>query len=317
MNLHRAAMPAGDTLWFSSVLKVSGLGSAPVTIHVGHASVTSSRFSEALPDAAVTFSPSATHATTTFDAAHNTWLTTVPSKIAGNVFLDGVAVPVPARSGKGPLSVTWSADFTTDTPGVKVQWQWEAAAYTRFGSDPNSLGVKPTDSKTASAYANQDNAGTPEAYKAWLKGNGNNYTGLSSTNRSVKPSKWVPAPAPSGTSLSGAAFLDSDGNGAYDNGESGMGGITVTLTGTDQNGKAVSVTTTTADDGTYSFQGLLPGTYTLSVQPPRGSYAAEQAGVGTVNGQTNGSAQGASVGGIVLGAGGSGVNYNFGMVLLS
>ena len=44
------------------------------------------------------------------------------------------------------------------------------------------------------------------------------------------------------------------------------GGVKVVLTGINDAGQQVSLTTTTADDGSYSFDGLLPGTYSISVQ---------------------------------------------------
>lgn len=76
--------------------------------------------------------------------------------------------------------------------------------------------------------------------------------------------------APSGSSLSGRVWLDTNNNGVIDGGEAGIGGVSVTLTGTDDDGNPVNLTTTTAADGTYSFPNLLPGTYTVTepTQPP-------------------------------------------------
>ena len=78
--------------------------------------------------------------------------------------------------------------------------------------------------------------------------------------------------------LSGTVFADlaNDGVQQLPN-DLGLGGVTLDLTGTDDLGTAVSATTTTAADGTYSFTGLRPGTYTVTepTQPP-----------GTVNGIT-------------------------------
>ncbi len=78
-------------------------------------------------------------------------------------------------------------------------------------------------------------------------------------------------------SISGLVFADNNDNGQPDSGEAGLGGVTITLTGTDDLGNPVALTTTTAADGSYSFGNLRPGSYTLSepTQP-----------AGTVNGQT-------------------------------
>ena len=44
--------------------------------------------------------------------------------------------------------------------------------------------------------------------------------------------------------------------------------MTVTLTGTDVNDNALTLTTQTAADGSYSFTGLFAGNYTLTETPP-------------------------------------------------
>jgi hypothetical protein len=100
--------------------------------------------------------------------------------------------------------VTWSGVFTSDTPGVTLQWQWAAAVYTSFNSDYNALGVKPVDDNHASQYQNGDHAGTPENYKAFVtagaRGNGGaNYTGGYSGTLSVTPCAPTPTPTPTRT----------------------------------------------------------------------------------------------------------------------
>ena len=76
----------------------------------------------------------------------------------------------------------WSGQFSSDTTGVTINWQWAAAVYGAFGADYSSLGVKPTDDNKASVYQNSDHAGTPEAFKSYVVGGargggGSNYTG--------------------------------------------------------------------------------------------------------------------------------------------
>ena len=65
-------------------------------------------------------------------------------------------------------------------------------------------------------------------------------------------------------SITGLAFSDCDKDKKYDSGESKLSGVTITLSGTDVNGKKVSQTTTTASDGTYNFKGLAAGNYTVT-----------------------------------------------------
>jgi hypothetical protein len=66
--------------------------------------------------------------------------------------------------------VTWSGTFTSDTPGVTIDWQWAAAVYTSFSSNPSQLGIKPVDDKQASIYQNSDHAGAPESFKGFVVG---------------------------------------------------------------------------------------------------------------------------------------------------
>jgi uncharacterized repeat protein (TIGR01451 family) len=67
-----------------------------------------------------------------------------------------------------------------------------------------------------------------------------------------------------GRTISGVAFLDFDNSGTLNGNDHGIGGEMISLSGTDVNGNAVTRSTTTASDGSYSFTGLPEGTYTIS-----------------------------------------------------
>jgi hypothetical protein len=58
--------------------------------------------------------------------------------------------------------------------------------------------------------------------------------------------------------------FDRNGNGSADDGEPGIPGWKVQLTGTDVTGGSVDVTQTTGEDGCTTFTGLLPGSYTAT-----------------------------------------------------
>jgi uncharacterized repeat protein (TIGR01451 family)/fimbrial isopeptide formation D2 family protein len=88
------------------------------------------------------------------------------------------------------------------------------------------------------------------------------------------------------SSLAGTVYLDSNTSGGLDAGEPGLGGVLLTLTGTDANGQSVSATTTTAPDGSYSFTGLLAGNYTLTETQPAG-YGEGADAIGTGGGVTS------------------------------
>ncbi len=117
--------------------------------------------------------------------------------------------------------------------------------------------------------------------------------------------------------VSGFAFLDSNSDGNRDTGESGLNNVTIKLTGTDDLGHAVSASTATASDGSYSFGGLRPGTYTVTETEPAG-YTKTGNNVGTVNGSTDGKLSGSlAINSIALGSGNSGVEYDFGEIKFS
>lgn len=107
--------------------------------------------------------------------------------------------------------------------------------------------------------------------------------------------------------LSGAAFVDGNDNGTKDAGENGIGGVQVTLTGTDLFGAAVSLSATTAADGTYGFVGLLPGIYSVTEVQPAGYFDGKDAA-----GPAGGTVGADTVAGIVLGSGASAAGYTFG-----
>jgi hypothetical protein len=200
--------PGGSYVWFTSDGTVSGLPSAGATLHITDQSITipatgsSPQYVVPVPDAYVTFSPSVTVATTTFNTSSNAWIIDLPtSALAGNVFFGGVAFKVPvAGLPAGIQNVDWSGEFTTATPGLSVNWQWHAAAYSDFTSDYNSIAPKPVDDNNASIYKNSDHAGTPEGTdsvsgKPWKNfvegggsgGGGGNYCGSGSSTIQFSP----------------------------------------------------------------------------------------------------------------------------------
>jgi len=193
-NFNGTAVAAGDSVWFNGVTKVSGLSASPVTVFVTHATITftanGKTYLLTVPDSEITFSTSTTLATTSFEVLSKEigsplgWDTDLPfSGLAGNDFLAAVTFKVPASGLPGGIkNVIWQATFSSNTSGLTVNWQWGAAVYTNFGTDYNSLGVKPVDDNKASQYKNSDHAGTSENFKSFViggatGGGGSNFTG--------------------------------------------------------------------------------------------------------------------------------------------
>lgn len=114
------------------------------------------------------------------------------------------------------------------------------------------------------------------------------------------------------TGISGFVYVDSNRNGSRDGGETaGIADVSVTLTGTDDHGTAVNLTTTTDASGAYHFDNLRPGSYTVTeTQPPAWDDGGDS--VGVVGGTPRGTLGNDSVSAITLAAGESGSGYNFG-----
>jgi len=107
-------------------------------------------------------------------------------------------------------------------------------------------------------------------------------------------------------SLSGFVYLDKNGDGDIDCRDRAIANVTVTLTGVDDRGISISLTTVTDDDGAYVFNNLRPGTYKISESQP----------AGYMDGIDSIGSQGGVVGSdlfsnIVLKQGVQGVNNNF------
>ena len=72
------------------------------------------------------------------------------------------------------------------------------------------------------------------------------------------------------SSLAGFVYVDANNNGIKEPGEAPIPGTTITLTGTNDLGIAISQTTQTDGGGAYSFGNLRPGVYTITETQPAG-----------------------------------------------
>jgi len=68
--------------------------------------------------------------------------------------------------------------------------------------------------------------------------------------------------------LSGHVYVDADNDGVFDTTETGIQGVTITVTGTTNTGESVTRTVTTLDNGSWAVDNLLPGTYTIVESQP-------------------------------------------------
>jgi hypothetical protein len=163
-----ATIAAGNYVWFNSAISVQGpldasgnplnLSTDTVQIMVTNGSIsftnpaTGAATTIAVPDGLIQFVSGLTQASTTFDAVNDRWITKVPMTdpasgnlqftVPGNIFATGVPYLVPSMlpgvNNFAPLNVTWSAEYTTDTLGVNINWQWGAAVYNACFGNPAS-----------------------------------------------------------------------------------------------------------------------------------------------------------------------------------
>ena len=205
-NFNGTPINGGNYIWFNANFTANGIPSSGATIYLNLSSISftaDQSYTVPVPNAQVVFDPNAVCASTTFDTASNTWKTTVPVSGGDEIFLAGVAFPVPSSFGnagglvRGP--VVWQGTFGANADGIKISWKWGAAVYTSFSSDYNLLASKPAHQNTC-LYANSDHAGTPEGinpstgspFKDSVTGGargggGSNWTGSWSGTASVTP----------------------------------------------------------------------------------------------------------------------------------
>jgi hypothetical protein len=184
-----ASINSGSSIWFSSSgFTVKGLpNTGSVKLYVTNASISfmanGTTYNLPVPNAVITFSSTATSASTTWDATNNRWSTIVPTSSVNNVasihtFFDGVAYQVPSGGfPTGIQNVTWQAAYSTSQTGLSFNWQWGAAVYSSFTNSYSSLTVNPIDNNP---LYGSDPAGTPENYRSNLVFGdlGAGYTGL-------------------------------------------------------------------------------------------------------------------------------------------
>ena len=92
-NFNSYHIDAGNTIWFNSAGKVTGLGTGTDSLHISDATVSfaanGTNYTVNVPNTTVTFTPLATSASVSYSS--DGWLVTTPLAFNGNVFLGGAA----------------------------------------------------------------------------------------------------------------------------------------------------------------------------------------------------------------------------------
>lgn len=183
----------------------------------------------------------------------------VSSSLSGHVWddADGDGVLDASESGLGGVEVTLDGLSATGTPTQQVTHTAADGSYSFAGlrSGNYTVTVKKSDvlalnAGYASTFDPQHGTASPS-----------NIFTVAVAKNSLNPANNVGFAT---QSLSGVVYNDVNDNGAQDSGESGYAGVQVTLSGQDDLGATVTRSVTTGADGSYTFAGLRPGTYSVT-----------------------------------------------------
>jgi hypothetical protein len=219
--------------------------------------------------------------------------------VANDVALTVVGLPntPPVARAGGPYSIVFGQGVTLDGSGsTDPENDLLTYSWTINGHAGAATGVNPTLSAAQLTALGITAAGSYSVVLSADDGHGH-------TVASSPAALTVLASA----TVSGLVYVDFNRDGQVDFGETGIGGVAVTLDGTDDLGHHVHLTGVTDGSGTYLFDGLRPGTYSVAESQPAG-YTQGINSVGTAGGSVNGD----TVSGIALAAGQNGFNYNYG-----
>jgi hypothetical protein len=195
-NFNGTPIHGGTYIWFNANFKAQGIPSTGAKVFFQNSRiqfVADQGYSLIVPNAQITFDPTANCVSTSYDPLTNTFNTIAPVSGSDEIFLTGRAFLVPASfasvGGKVKGPVIWQGILGSDTEGVSVSWKWGAAVYTTFTADYNSLQILPAHGNSCSAGGG-DHAGTPEAITRYVVGGargggGSNYTGSWSGTQDV------------------------------------------------------------------------------------------------------------------------------------
>jgi hypothetical protein len=145
------AIPAGSSIWFTSALTPAAQPTSPSSIYVYSFTIsfvangTTYYCYNHPPVNRINFSRSVTTGQLIYYQASNSWISTMPTGLRGNVFLAPCILHVPADLPGGIQPVRWTMTFVSETE-QPIVWQWGAAVYSQFppaqfaGCGPNCFG---------------------------------------------------------------------------------------------------------------------------------------------------------------------------------
>ncbi|MGE3820371.1 MAG: beta strand repeat-containing protein, partial [Isosphaeraceae bacterium] len=280
LDLLIAQIPAGGTVQidFNAVLSTSLSPGQTIggTAGVTHTSLPGPNGTTVNPTGSAT--PGATGANTgerdgsggqnDYTAASLVTITIYEHAITGNVYvdadndgvLDGGETPIQGvtvtLTGTDHLGNPVNLSTTTSAGGAYAFNQLRPGAYTVTETQPPGY----LDGKDTAGSPFPGSASSTDTISGVVIAPGTpNTTGTGFNFGELRPA-----------SISGTVFEDVDNDGVLDAGENGIAGVTVTLTGTDDLGNPVNLSTSTGLGGSFVFDGLRPGVYNVNETQPSG-----------------------------------------------
>ena len=215
-------------------------------------------------------------------------------KQAGDVGLAGVPVRL---TGSNDLGVAVDVTLNTDANG----------AYSFTGLRPGSYTVTET-SQPAGKIDGKETAGSTGGDTTV----NDVISGIVVTAGQASTDNNFGELLPATSVINGFVYCDSNNDGIKQAGETGLAGVPVRLTGTNDIGQAVDVTVNTDANGAYSFTGLRAGTYTVTeISQPAGKLDGKET-AGSAGGST---AVNDLISNIVLASNQTSTDNNFGEIL--
>jgi len=194
-----------------------------------------------------------------FDTVDSGLTEFVPSELivygSTSLTIAGNPVPIAAPDGystQGPLTISATEGVLTNDIGVENELLTA------------TIDTQPT---TGTVELNDDGSFTYVPALGFVGEDTFTYRAIAGNESSTATTVTIDVQNPDPSSVGGFVYFDTNNNGLREN-EHAFGGVLVTLTGSTTFGDEVSLTTRTATNGSYRFNDLVEGNYTIRQEQP-------------------------------------------------
>ena len=193
----------------------------------------------------------------------------------GNTGINGLTVQLLGSNGTTVLATTTTANNTSGQPGYYLFSNLVPGTYYVQFTAPSGYvyTTKYVNGSGSAVAGNDSNADTTSGKTDAIALNADGTVTINGANGTSGSNLGIDAGLKGTLSLGDYVWVDTNGNGIQDDGNTGINGLTVQLLGS--NGTSVLATTTTANNtsgqpGYYLFSNLVPGTYYVQFTAPSG-----------------------------------------------